>query len=121
MNKTVSARIQHIIRIGTLAKNRGGDLSSDQVGSILKVIAILTFVTNDEYMNLTKQFKKFDSEDFIAELTQFLLKDLSWKKIADKRKIEFDELKNHYSETESRDFSINEYIYMLEKVINHSK
>ena len=112
-------RIEHINSLENLLKSQNDNLSTTQTKSILKVIGILTFITNVEYTNLIKQSKKFDKDNFIAELTRFLQDDLHWKKISNKRKTEFEQLKIHYITEESRDYKLNEYIYMLEEVMKN--
>ena len=53
-------------------------------------------------------------------LTQFLTEDIHWKKIANKRKTEFEKLKIHYITEERRDLKLSEYIYMLEELMKKS-
>ena len=89
----MNQRIEHIESLEKLVKSQTDNLSTIQTKSILEVIGILTFITNVEYTNLIKQSKKFDKDNFIAELTRFLQDDLHWKKISNKRKTEFEELK----------------------------
>ena len=117
----MNQRIEHIESLEKLVKSQTDNLSTIQTKSILEVIGILTFITNVEYTNLIKQSKKFDTDNFIVELTQFLTDDIHWKKISNKRKTEFEELKICYMNEEGRDFKMNEYIYMLEGIMRKSK
>ena len=117
----MNQRIEHIESLENLVKSQTDNLSTIQTKSILEVIGILTFITNVEYTNLIKQSKKFDKDNFIVELTQFLTDDIHWKKISNKRKTEFEELKICYMNEEGRDFKMNEYIYMLEGIMRKSK
>ena len=112
-------RIEHIDSLENLLKSQKDNLSKIQTKSILEVIGRLIFITNIEYTNLLNQSKKFDKDNFIAELTRFLQDDLHWKKISNKRKTEFEQLKIHYITEESRDYKLNEYIYMLEEVMKN--
>jgi hypothetical protein len=113
-------RIEHIDSLENLLKNQKDNLSKIQTKSILEVIGRLIFITNIEYTNLLNQSKKFDKDNFIVELTQFLTEDIHWKKIANKRKAEFEKLKIHYITEEKRDLKLSEYIYMLEVLMKKS-
>jgi hypothetical protein len=53
----------------------------------------------------------------MVELTEFLINDERWSKIAIKRKEEYEELRKIYAQKESRDFDVNEYINLLESAI----
>ena len=85
--------------------------------SISKVINTLSFITNKEYDNLFKTFKGSDKDNFMVELTQFLIDDIRWVKIANKRRTEYNTLKEQYMTEKGEVFKVEDYIYLLEEAL----
>ena len=89
-------RIDHIKALERSLINETAGVSEFQMKSISKVINTLNFITNKEYDNLFKTFKGSDKDNFMVELTQFLIDDIRWVKIANKRRTEYNTLKEQY-------------------------
>ena len=110
-------RTEHIKLLEKSLLNETRGVSKGEVELISKVINVLQFISNTEYQQLYDSFKEQDKESFMVELTEFLITDERWFKIAIKRKEEYEELKKIYAQKESRDFDVNEYINLLESAI----
>ena len=89
-------RIEHIKLLERSILNDTRGVSKGEVELISKVIDVLQFVSNSEYQQLYNAFKEKDKESFMVELTEFLINDKRWSKIANKRRKEFEELKKIY-------------------------
>ena len=113
MNK----RSEHIQLLKNSLLNNTRGVSEDETELLSKVIEVLQFISNSEYQQLYDSFKGQDKESFMVELTEFLITDERWSKIAIKRKEEFEELRRIYAQKENRDFDVNEYINLLESAI----
>ena len=110
-------RTEHIKLLEKSLLNETRGVSKGEVELISKVINVLQFISNTEYQQLYDSFKGQDKESFMVELTEFLITDERWSKIAIKRKEEYEELRKIYAQKESRDFDVNEYINLLESAI----
>lgn len=110
-------RTEHIKLLEKSLLNETRGVSKGEVELISKVINVLQFISNTEYQQLYDSFKGQDKESFMVELTEFLISDERWSKIAIKRKEEYEELRKIYAQKESRDFDVNEYINLLESAI----
>lgn len=110
-------RTEHIKLLEKSLLNETRGVSKGEVELISKVINVLQFISNTEYRQLYDSFKEQDKESFMVELTEFLINDERWSKIAIKRKEEYEELRKIYAQKESRDFDVNEYINLLESAI----
>ena len=117
LNLFVNNRTEHINLLEKSLLNKTRGVSKDEVELISKVINVLQFISNTEYQQLYDSFKEQDKESFMVELTEFLINDERWSKIAIKRKEEYEELRKIYAQKESRDFDVNEYINLLESAI----
>ena len=110
-------RIDHIKALERSLINETAGVSEFQMKSISKVINTLSFITNKEYDNLFKTFKGSDKDNFMVELTQFLIDDIRWVKIANKRRTEYNTLKEHYMTEKGEVFKVEDYIYLLEEAL----
>ena len=110
-------RIDHIKALERSLINETAGVSEFQMKSISKVINTLNFITNKEYDNLFKTFKGSDKDNFMVELTQFLIDDIRWVKIANKRRTEYNTLKEQYMTERGEVFMIEDYIYLLEEAL----
>jgi hypothetical protein len=110
-------RIDHIKALERSLINETAGVSEFQMKSISKVINTLNFITNKEYDNLFKTFKGSDKDNFMVELTQFLIDDIRWVKIANKRRTEYNTLKEQYMTEKGEVFKIEDYIYLLEEAL----
>ena len=114
-------RIDHIKALERSLINETAGVSEFQMKSISKVINTLNFITNKEYDNLFKTFKGSDKDNFMVELTQFLIDDIRWVKIANKRRTEYNTLKEQYMTEKGEVFKIEDYIYLLEEALPSDK
>jgi len=110
-------RLEHIKLLEKSLLNDTRGVSKAEVELISKVIDVLQFVSSSEYQQLYDSFKEKDKESFMVELTEFLINDKRWAKIANKRRKEFEELKRIYIQKENRDFKVDEYMLLLESAI----
>tara|TARA_Y100001936_G_C15960115_1_gene605119 strand:- start:369 stop:764 length:396 start_codon:yes stop_codon:yes gene_type:complete len=110
-------RIDHIKALERSLLNETAGVSEFQMKSISKVINTLNFITNKEYDNLFKTFKGSDKNNFMVELTQFLIDDIRWVKIANKRRTEYNTLKEQYMTEKGEAFKVEDYIYLLEEAL----
>ena len=110
-------RIDHIKALERSLINETAGVSEFQMKSISKVINTLSFITNIEYDNLFKTFKGSDKDNFMVELTQFLIDDIRWVKIANKRRTEYNTLKEQYMTEKGEVFKVEDYIYLLEEAL----
>ena len=110
-------RIDHIKALERSLINETAGVSEFQMKSISKVINTLNFITNKEYDNLFKTFKGSDKDNFMVELTKFLLGDIRWVKIANKRRTEYNTLKEQYMTEKGEVFKVEDYIYLLEEAL----
>ena len=110
-------RIDHIKALERSLLNETAGVSEFQMKSISKVINTLSFITNKEYDNLFKTFKGSDKDNFMVELTKFLLGDIRWVKIANKRRTEYNTLKEQYMTKKGEVFKVEDYIYLLEEAL----
>ena len=110
-------RIDHIKALERSIINETAGVSEFQMKSISKVINTLNFITNKEYDNLFKTFKGSDKDNFMIELTQFLIDDIRWVKIANKRRTEYNTLKEQYMTEKGEVFKVEDYIYLLEEAL----
>ena len=110
-------RIDHIKALERSLINETDGVSEFQMKSISKVINTLNFITNKEYDNLFKTFKGSDKDNFMVELTQFLIDDIRWVKIANKRRTEYNTLKEQYMTEKGEVFKVEDYIYLLEEAL----
>ena len=110
-------RIDHIKALERSLINETAGVSGFQMKSISKAINTLNFITNKEYDNLFKTFKGSDKDNFMVELTQFLIDDIRWVKIANKRRTEYNTLKEQYMTEKGEVFKIEDYIYLLEEAL----
>ena len=110
-------RIDHIKALERSLLNETAGVSEFQMKSISKVINTLSFITNKEYDNLFKTFKGSDKDNFMVELTKFLLGDIRWVKIANKRRTEYNTLKEQYMTEKGEVFKVEDYIYLLEEAL----
>ena len=110
-------RIDHIKALERSLINETAGVSEFEMKSISKVINTLSFITNKEYDNLFKTFKGSDKDNFMVELTQFLIDDIRWVKIANKRRTEYNTLKEQYMTERGEAFKIEDYIYLLEEAL----
>ena len=110
-------RIDHIKALERSLINETAGVSEFQMKSISKVINTLNFITNKEYDNLFKSFKGSDKDNFMVELTQFLIDDIRWVKIANKRRTEYNTLKEQYMTEKGEVFKVEDYIYLLEEAL----
>ena len=110
-------RIDHIKALERSLINETAGVSEFQMKSISKVINTLNFITNKEYDNLYKTFKGSDKDNFMVELTQFLIDDIRWVKIANKRRTEYNTLKEQYMTEKGEVFKVEDYIYLLEEAL----
>ena len=114
-------RIDHIKALERSLINETAGVSEFQMKSISKVINTLNFITNKEYDNLFKTFKGSDKDNFMVELTQFLIDDIRWVKIANKRRTEYNTLKEQYMTEKGEVFKVEDYIYLLEEALPSEK
>ena len=114
-------RIDHIKALERSLINETAGVSEFQMKSISKVINTLNFITNKEYDNLFKTFKGSDKNNFMVELTQFLIDDIRWVKIANKRRTEYNTLKEQYMTEKGEVFKVEDYIYLLEEALPSEK
>ena len=110
-------RIDHIKALERSLINETAGVSEFEMKSISKVINTLNFITNKEYDNLFKTFKGSDKDNFMVELTQFLIDDIRWVKIANKRRAEYNTLKEQYMTEKGEVFKVEDYIYLLEEAL----
>ena len=110
-------RNEHINLLKSTLLNNTRGISKGEVELISKVIGVLQFISNTEYQHLYKSFKEKDKESFMVELTEFLINDKKWSEITTKRRSEYEELKNMYSQKENREFKVDEYIHLLESAL----
>ena len=110
-------RIDHIKALERSLINETAGVSEFQMKSISKVINTLNFITNKEYDNLFNTFKGSDKDNFMVELTQFLIDDIRWVKIANKRRTEYNTLKEQYMTEKGEVFKVEDYIYLLEEAL----
>ena len=110
----MNRRIEHIKKLNDSLINNSGKISRIHIKSVTRVIRILEFISNTEYTKLLQSFKK-NHDDYILELTQFLIDDRVWWKLTNKRRTDFENIKKYYLERDGSDFKIEEYIYILEK------
>ena len=110
-------RIDHIKALERSLLNETAGVSEFQMKSISKVINTLSFITNKEYDNLFKTFKGSDKDNFMVELTKFLLGDIRWVKIANKRRTEYNTLKEQYMTEKGEVFKVEDYIFLLEEAL----
>ena len=110
-------RIDHIKALERSLINETAGVSEFQMKSISKVINTLSFITNKEYDNLFNTFKGSDKDNFMVELTQFLIDDIRWVKIANKRRTEYNTLKEQYMTEKGEVFKVEDYIYLLEEAL----
>ena len=110
-------RRDHIKALERSLINETAGVSEFQMKSISKVINTLNFITNIEYDNLFKTFKGSDKDNFMVELTQFLIDDIRWVKIANKRRTEYNTLKEQYMTEKGEVFKVEDYIYLLEEAL----
>ena len=110
-------RIDHIKALERSLINETAGVSEFQMKSISKVINTLNFITNKEYDNLFKTFKGSDKDNFMVELTQFLIDDIRWVKITNKRRTEYNTLKEQYMTEKGEVFKVEDYIYLLEEAL----
>ena len=110
-------RLDHIKALERSLINETAGVSEFQMKSISKVINTLNFITNKEYDNLFKTFKGSDKNNFMVELTQFLIDDIRWVKIANKRRTEYMTLKEQYMTEKGEVFKVEDYIYLLEEAL----
>ena len=113
MNK----RFEHIQLLENSLLNDTRGVSKGETELLSKVITVLQFISNSEYQQLYDSFKDTDNQSFMVELTEFLINDKRWSKIASKRQEEYEELKKIYAQKENREFKISEYIHLLESAI----
>jgi len=117
LNLLMDNRLEHIKLLERSLLNDTRGVSKGEVKLISNVIDVLQFVSSSEYQQLYETFKEKDKESFMVELTEFLINDKRWSKIANKRRKEFEELKKIYIQKENRDFNISEYMLLLESAI----
>ena len=110
----MNRRIEHIKKLNDSLINNTGKITNQHIKSVTRVIRILEFISNSEYTKLLQSFKK-SHEDYILELTQFLIDDRVWWKKTNRRRTDFENIKKWYLMKENRDFKIEEYIYLLEQ------
>ena len=110
-------RMDHIKALERSLINETAGVSEFQMKSISKVINTLNFITNKEYDNLFKTFKGSDKDNFMVELTKFLIDDIRWVKIANKRRTEYNTLKEQYMTEKGEVFKVEDYIYLLEEAL----
>ena len=110
-------RKDHIKALERSLINETAGVSEFQMKSISKVINTLNFITNKEYDNLFKTFKGSDKDNFMVELTKFLIDDIRWVKIANKRRTEYNTLKEQYMTEKGEVFKVEDYIYLLEEAL----
>ena len=117
LNLLMDNRLEHIKLLERSLLNDTRGVSKGEVKLISNVIDVLQFVSSSEYQQLYETFKEKDKESFMVELTEFLINDKRWSKIANKRRKEFEELKKIYIQKENRDFNISEYMLLLDSAI----
>ena len=110
-------RNEHINLLESSLLNNTRGVSKGEVELISKVIGVLQFISNAEYQHLYNSFKEKDKESFMVELTEFLINDKKWSEITTKRRCEYEELKNIYTQKENREFKVDEYIHLLESTL----
>ena len=115
MKRPVNRRLEHIYLLEQSLIQRTNGVSQGEVKSVSRVIKILEFVSNTEYQNLYRGYKKSNKENVLVELTHLFLDDIRWFKISNRRREDYENIKKWYLQKENRDFKVEEYIYLLEK------
>ena len=115
MKRPINRRLEHIYLLEQSLLQRTNGVSQSEVKSVSRVIKILEFVSNTEYQNLYRGYKKRNKENVLAELTHVFLDDIRWFKISNRRREDYENIKKWYLQKENRDFKVEEYIYLLEK------
>jgi len=115
MKRHINTRLEHIYLLEQSLIQRTDGVSQGEVKSVSRVIKILEFVSNTEYQNLYRGYKKSNKENVLVELTHLFLDDIRWFKISNRRREDYENIKRWYLQKENRDFKVEEYIYLLEK------
>ena len=115
--KKQSKRLIHIDLLNKTLNTRSGNINTEQLNSIKKVVHILDFITNAEYSNMHKIYGREEDDKFFADLTEFLINDDKWQKITNKRREEYDKLKKHLHDTKGQDLKIDKYLFLIETKI----
>ena len=115
MKRPINRRLEHIYLLEQSLIQRTDGVSQGEVKSVSRVIKILEFVSNTEYQNLYRGYKKSNKENVLVELTHLFLDDIRWFKISNRRREDYENIKKWYLQKENRDFKVEEYIYLLEK------
>ena len=115
MKRPINRRLEHIYLLEQSLIQRTDGVSQGEVKSVSRVIKILEFVSNTEYQNLYRGYKKSNKENVLVELTHLFLDDIRWFKISNRRREDYENIKRWYLQKENRDFKVEEYIYLLEK------
>ena len=115
MKKPINRRLEHIYLLEQSLLQRTNGVSQGEVKSVSRVIKILEFVSNTEYQNLYRGYKKSNKENVLVELTHLFLDDIRWFKISNRRREDYENIKRWYLQKENRDFKVEEYIYLLEQ------
>ena len=115
MKRPINRRLEHIYLLEQSLIQRTNGVSQGEVKSVSRVIKILEFVSNTEYQNLYRGYKKSNKENVLVELTHLFLDDIRWFKISNRRREDYENIKRWYLQKENRDFKVEEYIYLLEK------
>ena len=115
MKRPINRRLEHIYLLEQSLIQRTDGVSQGEVKSVSRVIKILEFVSNTEYQNLYRGYKKSNKENVLVELTHLFLDDIRWFKISNRRREDYENIKRWYLQKENRDFKVEEYIYLLEQ------
>ena len=115
MKRPINRRLEHIYLLEQSLIKRTDGVSQGEVKSVSRVIKILEFVSNTEYQNLYRGYKKSNKENVLVELTHLFLDDIRWFKISNRRREDYENIKRWYLQKENRDFKVEEYIYLLEQ------
>ena len=115
MKRPINRRLEHIYLLEQSLIQRTNGVSQGEVKSVSRVIKILEFVSNTEYQNLYRGYKKSNKENVLVELTHLFLDDIRWFKISNRRREDYENIKRWYLQKENRDFKVEEYIYLLEQ------
>ncbi len=115
MKRPINRRLEHIYLLEQSLIQRTDGVSQGEVKSVSRVIKILEFVSNTEYQNLYRGYKKTNKDNVLVELTHLFLDDIRWFKISNRRREDYENIKRWYLQKENRDFKVEEYIYLLEQ------
>ena len=116
MDKPLNRRLEHIQFLYLILFNQKKGVPRNSRKGFEKLIHILTYTTNVEFSETYRSFEIKDKIKKFNELNDFYLFDARKYKKANHRQKEFEELKKWYLQKEGRDFKIEEYIFLLEKI-----